>query len=65
MVILQRAWQYATWRRGARLIVDTAEHWQLVARDAARAARGNGQLPPVAPPNGTPAAPKPSPAQPH
>ena len=28
-VILQWAWSYLTFRRGARLITDTAEHWRL------------------------------------
>jgi NADH dehydrogenase len=30
-VLLQWAWSYVTWRRGARLITDTAEQWQLIA----------------------------------
>jgi NADH dehydrogenase len=34
MVILQWAWHYATFGRSARLIVDTAEQWQLVAAEA-------------------------------
>jgi len=33
LVILEWAWQYLTFRRGARLITDTAEQWQLVASD--------------------------------
>jgi len=36
MVMLQWAWHYATFRRGSRLIVDTAEQWQLVAADIMR-----------------------------
>jgi len=59
-VILQWAWSYATWGRGARLIVDTAQQWQLVARDAARVRQGDGEEPraPVPPPT-SPAAPEP------
>ena len=34
MVILQWAWAYVTYGRGARLIVDTAEHWQLLVDEA-------------------------------
>src|SRR5574341_1774200 len=30
-VILQWAWSYLTFKRGARLIVDTAEQWRLLA----------------------------------
>ncbi len=30
-VILQWAWSYLTWRRGARLITDTAEQWRFIA----------------------------------
>ncbi len=37
-VVLQWAWHYATFGRGARLIVDTAEQWQL-AHDLAREGR--------------------------
>jgi NADH dehydrogenase len=54
LVILQWAWQYLTFGRGARLITDTAEQWQLVAQDAARArtdgAPGGERVPPPAPP---------------
>ena len=59
-VILQWAWSYATWGRGARLIVDTAQQWQFVARDAARERQGDGEEPraPVSPPD-SPAAPEP------
>jgi NADH dehydrogenase len=61
-VILQWAWSYATWGRGARLIVDTAQQWQLAAGDVALrvAARGDGGGPraPVPPPT-SPAAPEP------
>ena len=61
-VILQWAWSYATWGRGARLIVDTAEQAQLAASDAARhgQARGDGGAAhaPVPPPT-SPAAPAP------
>jgi hypothetical protein len=42
LVILEWAWQYLTFRRGARLITDTAEQWQLVAADRAAAARSDG-----------------------
>jgi NADH:ubiquinone reductase (H+-translocating) len=30
-VLLQWAWSYVTFRRGARLITDTAEQWRLIA----------------------------------
>jgi NADH dehydrogenase len=30
-VLLQWAWSYLTWKRGARLITDTAEQWRLLA----------------------------------
>jgi NADH dehydrogenase len=30
-VVLQWAWSYLTWRRGARLITDTAEQWRFIA----------------------------------
>jgi NADH dehydrogenase len=30
-VLLQWAWSYMTWRRGARLITDTAEQWRFIA----------------------------------
>jgi NADH dehydrogenase len=42
LVILEWAWQYLTFRRGARLITDTAEQWQLVAADRAAAGRSDG-----------------------
>src|SRR5512133_531547 len=42
LVILEWAWQYLTFRRGARLITDTAEQWQLVAADRAAARRRDG-----------------------
>ncbi len=56
-VILQWAWSYATWGRGARLIVDTAEQWQLTASDFGRQvqARADG---------GVPHAPAPAPTSP-
>jgi NADH dehydrogenase len=41
LVILEWAWQYLTFRRGARLITDTAEQWQLVAADLAAAGRSD------------------------
>ena len=44
LVILEWAWQYLTFRRGARLITDTAEQWQLVAADRAAAGRSDGAL---------------------
>ena len=31
VVILQWAWSYLTYKRGARLITDTAEQWQFIA----------------------------------
>jgi NADH:quinone reductase (non-electrogenic) len=61
-VILQWAWSYATWGRGARLIVDTAEQWQLAAADGARhvhAPGDGGQPRPPVPPSTSPAAPQP------
>jgi NADH dehydrogenase len=30
-VILEWAWSYLTWKRGARLITDTAEQWRFIA----------------------------------
>ncbi len=30
-VVLQWGWSYLTWRRGARLITDTAELWRFIA----------------------------------
>jgi len=45
MVILEWAWHYTTYGRGARLITDTAEQWQLVAADAERRAREAGVAP--------------------
>jgi NADH dehydrogenase len=64
-VILQWAWSYATWGRGARLIVDTAQQWQLAAADvapraAAQQGDGRGPRAPVPPP--TSPAPAPDPA---
>ena len=38
MVVLQWAWHYATYGRGARLITETAEQWQFRAEDAERRA---------------------------
>jgi NADH dehydrogenase len=40
-VILQWAWCYLTFRRGARLITDTALQWRAIAER--RAARGHGE----------------------
>jgi NADH dehydrogenase len=37
-VILQWAWSYLTFRRGARLITDTSERWRLAEERRARAA---------------------------
>ncbi|HEY6100768.1 MAG TPA: NAD(P)/FAD-dependent oxidoreductase [Anaeromyxobacter sp.] len=37
-VILQWAWSYLTFKRGARLITDTAEQWRIVAERCAREA---------------------------
>jgi NADH dehydrogenase len=39
-VILQWAWSYLTFKRGARLITDTAEQWRLAAARAGRGAAG-------------------------
>ena len=61
-VILQWAWSFATWGRGARLILDTAEQWQLAASDIARRAQSQadgGQTPTPVPPPTSPAAPEP------
>ena len=44
LVIVEWAWQYLTFRRGARLIIDTAEQWQLVAADRAAAGRSDSAL---------------------
>ncbi len=44
-VILQWAWSYLTFQRGARLITETAEQWRIVAErceSASRAAGGRG-----------------------
>jgi NADH dehydrogenase len=35
-VILQWAWSYLTFKRGARLITETAEQWRIVAEECAR-----------------------------
>jgi NADH:ubiquinone reductase (H+-translocating) len=40
-VILQWAWSYLTFKRGARLITETAEQWRIVADERARE-RGAG-----------------------
>jgi NADH dehydrogenase len=48
LVVLEWAWAYATWRRGARLIVDTAEQWQLVTQG--RRSPDSGRDVPVRPP---------------
>jgi NADH dehydrogenase len=40
-VILQWGWSYLTFRRGARLITDTAEHWRLAAGRGARLQAGS------------------------
>jgi NADH dehydrogenase len=37
-VILQWAWSYLTFKRGARLITDTAERWRLAAERRGRPA---------------------------
>lgn len=42
MVVAQWAWHYATFGRGARLIVDTAQQWQLVLSDHQRRSSGDG-----------------------
>jgi NADH:quinone reductase (non-electrogenic) len=43
MVILQWAWHYATYGRSARLIVDTAKQWQVIAlRAFERPGAGDG-----------------------
>jgi NADH dehydrogenase len=47
-VLLQWAWSYATFKRGARLITDTAEQWRFVAE--------RGRLPPPDARRGEPAA---------
>ncbi len=36
-VLLQWAWSYVTFRRGARLITDTAEQWRFIADQRATA----------------------------
>jgi NADH dehydrogenase len=55
-VILQWAWSYVTFKRGARLITDTAEHWRFIAdrraapppeAGTARAASGAAPQPPA------------------
>ena len=50
MVVLQWAWHYATFGRGARLITDTAEQWQLVATAGSSAEREATSPPPGLPP---------------
>jgi NADH dehydrogenase len=40
-VILQWGWSYLTFRRGARLITDTAEHWRLAAGRGSRLQAGS------------------------
>jgi len=42
-VILQWAWSYLTFRRGARLITDTAEQWRIIADRRAAAPPGLSQ----------------------
>lgn len=60
MVILQWGWHYLTFGRGSRLIVDTAEQWQLVAADAEeRAAAAGSATEAPRPPPTSPAAPEP------
>ncbi|HYD42536.1 MAG TPA: NAD(P)/FAD-dependent oxidoreductase [Anaeromyxobacter sp.] len=44
-VILQWAWSYLTWRRGARLITDTAEQWRFIADRRAAVPPDAGPLP--------------------
>jgi NADH:quinone reductase (non-electrogenic) len=39
-VILQWAWSYVTFKRGARLITETAEQWRLVAEQGAHTPTG-------------------------
>jgi NADH:ubiquinone reductase (H+-translocating) len=49
-VILQWAWSYLTFRRGARLITDTAEQWQAIAAERGEAPAGGagaGEAPPA------------------
>ncbi len=48
VVVLEWAWAYATWGRGARLIVDTAERWQGRLEDGAGPPATAGE-PPGAP----------------
>jgi NADH dehydrogenase len=55
-VILQWAWSYLTFKRGARLITDTAERWRLEAERRASAPRPH---PPPAPPDASGEAPGP------
>jgi NADH:ubiquinone reductase (H+-translocating) len=53
-VILQWAWSYVTFKRGARLITDTAEQWRLVATGRPAGppveATSGGQATPPSPP---------------
>ncbi len=62
LVVLEWAWAYATWGRGARLIVDTAEQWQLVARDVTAPAETGRDV--LARPPTLPAGPPPGPVGP-
>jgi NADH dehydrogenase len=47
-VILQWAWSYLTFKRGARLITETAEQWRVVADERARALASAASGPPGA-----------------
>ena len=47
LVLLEWAWQYLTFRRGARLITETAVQWQYAAADREAAARNDGGAPRV------------------
>lgn len=49
MVVVQWAWHYATYGRGARLITHTAEQWRYAAEDAEAAKRGGGGTQPAVP----------------
>jgi NADH dehydrogenase len=59
LVLFEWAWHYVTWGRGARLITETAEQWQIVAADAQVRAPGPRDGKPPAPPPTSPVAPVP------
>jgi NADH:ubiquinone reductase (H+-translocating) len=59
LVVLEWAWAYATWGRGARLIVDTARRWQFAAQDVTALPETEGDVP--ARPGTPPASPPPEP----